>query len=206
VGLTGSALIHEVGKRILRRHFENAGCRDVELTSASRTDAAGIDMRRTEGVARVTAKIKIDYYCGVDPAKIANRDFVFYRSDTASYALESIADTATRAPGWVLSSMADQLLYYRIAIARPEAEISALLESPDGVFFSELGVERDDLRIVPMRELRTWFEQSMDRYTPRPVITAGRSSWHRIVPMAELEAAIRGVLAVGPVYSRLSVR
>jgi len=204
--LTGSPLIHEVGKRILGRYLESVGARDVELSPVMRADGTGIDIRRLEGPTKVTAKVKVDYYFGSDQAKIANRDFTFYRTDTSSYALESMADTATRAPGWVLTSLADQLLYYRLAIARPEAEIAALLGSPDGVFFSELGVDRDELRIVPMHALREWFERSNERYTPRPVITGGRSAWYRIVPMAELEAAVRGVSVVTPVYSRLAVR
>lgn len=206
MALSGSPLIHEVGKRILGRYLETTGSRNVELSPAMRTDATGVDIRRLDGPDTITAKVKVDYYFGTDPAKIANRDFTYYRSDTASYALEAIADTATRATGWVQTSMVDQLLYYRLALPRPEAEIAALLESPDGVFFSELGVERDELRIVPMRALREWFERSMDRYTPRPVITAGRSAWYRIVPMAELEAEVSGVRVVGPVYGRLAAR
>jgi len=204
--LTGSPLIHEVGKRILGRYLQEAGARDVELSPVMRADGTGVDIRRLEGPTKITAKVKVDYYFGSDQAKIANRDFTFYRKDTASYALESMADTATRTPGWVLTSLADQLFYYRLAIPRPEGEIAALLESPDGVFFSELGVDRDELRIVPMRELREWFERSNERYTPRPVITGGRSAWYRIVPMAELEAAVRGVSVTAPVYSRLNVR
>ncbi len=204
--LTGSPLIHEVGKRILGRYLEQAGARDVELSPVMRADGTGVDIRRLEGPTTITAKVKVDYYFGSDQAKIANRDFTFYRTDTASYALESMADTATRTPGWVLTSLADQLLYYRLAIPRPEVEIAALLESPDGVFFSELGVDRDELRIVPMRELREWFERSNERYTPRPVITGGRSAWYRIVPMAELEAAVRSVSVIAPVYSRLNLR
>lgn len=204
--LSGSQLIHEVGKRILGRYFETAGARDVVVSPAMRTDGTGVDIRRAEGLNAITAKVKVDYYFGSDAAKIANRDYTFYRTDTASYALEAIADTATRAPGWVLTSLADQLLYYRIALPRPEAEIAALLESPDGVFFSELGVDRDELRVVPMRELREWFDRSNERYMPRPVITSGRSAWYRIVPMAELEAGVPGVVTVGPVYNRLTVR
>ena len=206
MALTGSPLIHEVGKRVLGRYLGTAGARDVELSPAMRTDGTGIDIRRIEGMTAVTAKVRVDYYFGHDQAKIANRDLTFYSTATASYALEAIADTATRAPGWVLTSLADQLLYYRIALPRPEAEIAALLESPDGVFFSELGVDRDELRIVPMRALRDWFERSNDRYTPRPVITGGRSAWYRIVPMAELDAAVPGVTVVGPIYSLLAVR
>jgi len=198
--------MHEVGKRILGQYLVTAGARDVELAPPMRSDATGIDIRRLEGPETVSAKVKVDYYCGTDPAKIGDRDLVFYRADTSSYALEAIADTATRAAGWVQTSLADQLLYYRLAIPRPEAEIAALLESPDGVFFSELGVERDDLRIVPMTQLRAWFERSNDRYPPRPVVTAGRSAWYRIVPMAELEAAVPGVRVVGPVYGSLRSR
>lgn len=206
MALTGSPLIHEVGKRILGRYLETLGARDVELSPAMRNDGTGIDIRRTEGLTAITAKVRVDYYFGDDQAKIADRDLTFYRTDTASYALEAIADTATRAPGWMLTSLADQLLYYRIALPRPEAEIAALLDSPDGVFFTELGVERDELRIVPMRALREWFERSNDRYMPRPVITGGRSAWYRIVPIAELEAGVPGVTVAAPIYSRLAVR
>lgn len=206
MGLTGTPLLHEVGKRIIGRYLEHKGATDVSLSPAMRTDATGVDIRRTEGSSRITGKVKVDAYCGTDPLKIANRDFVFYRADTASYALESVADTTTRSPGWIQTSMADELLYYRLAIARPEAEIAALLESPDGVFFSELGVERDELRVVPMRDLRAWFEKSNDRYPPRPVIASGRSAWYRIVPMAELESAVAGIRVVGPVYASLGAR
>lgn len=204
--LAGSPLIHEVGKRILGRYFETAGARDVELSPLMRSDGTGIDIRRTEGLTVITAKVRVDYYFGSDQSRIANRDLTFYRTNTASYALEAIADTVTRAPGWVLASRADQLLYYRVALPRPEAEIAALLESPDGVFFSELGVDRDELRIVPMRALRDWFERSGERYTPRPVITGGRSAWYRIVPIAELDACVPGVKVVGPIYGLLATR
>ena len=204
--LSGSPLMHEVGKRILGRYLEVSGARNVELAPSMRTDATGVDIRRLDGPDSVSAKVKVDYYCGTDAAKIANRDFTFYRADTASYALEAMADTATRSPGWIQTSLAEQLLYYRLAIPRAETEIAALLESPDGVFFSELGVERDDLRIVPFRELRSWFERSHDQYPPRPVITGGRSAWYRIVPMIELEAAVAGVRVVGPIYGSLNAR
>jgi hypothetical protein len=200
---TGSQLIHEVGKRILRRFYEQQGAFDVELSAAARIDPIGVDMRRRENGTTIASKVKVDTYCGTDPAKIADRNLVFYRSDTSSYAFEAIADSATRAPGWVMSSMADELLYYRVAIARPEDEVAVLLNSPDGVFFSELGVEHDDLRLVPMRELRAWFEQSNDRYMSRPVISGDRSAWYRIVPFADVESAIKGVRLIGPVYKRL---
>ncbi|MHB8762361.1 MAG: hypothetical protein ACYC6J_08310 [Coriobacteriia bacterium] len=201
--LSGPTLIHEVGKRILKRYLEQQGAAAVALSATPRSDPMGIDIRRTEAGRPVAAKVKVDVYCGTDPERIAERELTFYRDDTGSYAFEAIADTATRASGWILTSMADELLYYRVAVARPEAEVAALLESPDGVFFSELGVERDDLRVLPMRELRVWFERSNDRYMPRPVVTGGRSAWYRIVPMSEVEAAVPGIRVVGAVYARL---
>lgn len=203
MGLTGSTLIHEVGKRILKRYLERHGARDVQASAAGRVDPIGVDIRWLDGNKTAAAKVKVDSYCGRDPGKVADRQLSFYRMDTACYALEAIADSATRAAGWMQSSMADQLLYYRLAVARPEAEVAALLESPDAVFFSELGVEVDDLRIVPMRELRDWFERSNDRYMPRPVVSGERSAWYRIVPMAEVEAAVPGIRVVSPVYAGL---
>lgn len=203
--LSGSQLIHEVGKRILARYFELGGATNVELSAAARIDPIGVDIRRAEGGRLIAAKVKVDCYCGTDPVKAADRTLTFYRNDTASYALEAIADTATRVPGWVQTSMADQLLYYRIAIGRPEAEVAALFDSPDAVFFSELGVERDDLRIVPMRELRAWFEQSNDQYAPRPVMSGERSAWYRLVPMIAVEESVPGIAVIGPVYQGLRV-
>lgn len=203
MGLTGSSLIHEVGKRILGRYLQQEGGSSIKLSPSAHHDPLGVDIRRMVAGRPVAAKVKVDVYCGTDPAKCGDRNLNFYRSDTASYALEAIADTATRTPGWIVSSMADELLYYRLAIGRPEAEVAALFESPDAVFFSELGIDRDELRVLPMRALRSWFEQSSNRYTPRPVITAERSAWYRIVPMAEVESVVAGVRVVGPVYGRV---
>lgn len=202
VSLSGPELIHQVGKRILARYLERQGVSDVQLSAAPR-DPIGVDIRHTEDGRTVGIKVKVDVYCGTDPAKISDRDLTYYRNDTASYGLEGIADTASREPGWVQSSMADKLFYYRMCLTRPEAEVAVLLEGPDEVFFSELGVERDDLHILPMRELRAWFEQSNDRYMARPVVSGARSAWYRIVPIAEVEAAVPGVRAVGSVYPRL---
>lgn len=203
MGLTGSALIHEVGKRILGRYLQLEGGSSIRLSPYSHDDPLGVDIRRMVAGRPVSAKVKVDVYCGTDPARCGDRNLNYYRSDTASYALEAIADTTSRAPGWMLTSMADELLYYRLAVARPEAEVAALFESPDGVFFSELSIDRDDLRVLPMRQLRTWFEQSNNRYMPRPVVTGDRSAWYRIAPMAEVEQAVAGVRVVGPVYNRL---
>lgn len=205
MGLTGGVLLHEVGKRIIAEYLRRQGRSDVTVTpSAFRDDPLRIDIRYTLGTQRLAAKVKVDCYYGTDPALIADRNMSFYRPDSRGYALEETADTTSGAAGWVSSSQADALFYYRIAIPLPEAEVARLYESPDAVFFKELGVERDDLRIIPLGGLRAWFLTTRDRYTPRPVMADGKTAWYRIVPIQDLDAGVPGIRAEGAVYRFLS--
>jgi hypothetical protein len=198
--LRGSALLHEVGKRILVRYLSDRGYSDVVAASGILDGAEGIDLFYAAAGRRVGVKVKVDSYYGVDPAKIADRDLIFYRASTDSYGLEAISDSNTRQPGWVQRSRADELYYYCLALGQTEDEVAALMEEPDEVFFGELKVERDGLRIIPMPGLRAWFEKSAERFTPRPVLTDGRSAWYRIVPCGEVDASVDGVRDAGPVF------
>jgi len=200
--LSGSTLLHEVAKRILARYLERTGNTGVQATRAFRDEAMGVDLEYTSGGRRVLVKVKADSYFGTDQKKIADRDLAFYRPETHSYGLEAVANTTTREPGWIHRSQAEELFYYRFVIAQPEAEVAALLEGPDEVFFSELAVERDELRVIPMRALRTWFDSSFDRYMPRPVVTDGRPAWYRIVPESDLDREVAGIRTVGSVFHR----
>jgi hypothetical protein len=200
--LAGSTLLHEVAKRIIARYLERTGATGVTVSRHLRDEAVGVDITYSSGAARLAVKVKADSYFGTDPVKAADRALALYRPETHSYGLESVADATTREAGWIQRSQADELFYYRLVIAQPEAEVAALMEGPDEVFFSELAVERDDLRIVPMRELRRWFEANADRYTPRPVITDGRPAWYRLVPEGDLEAGVQGIRTVGPIFRR----
>ncbi|MDO8879339.1 MAG: hypothetical protein Q7W44_00825 [Coriobacteriia bacterium] len=203
MGPTGSTLLHEIAKRILGRYLERTGATDVVVARALRDEAMGVDLQYTNGAARLSAKVKADSYFGEDPLKIADRSLPFYRAQTHSYGLESVADTTTREPGWLQRSQADDLYYYRLVIAQPEAKVAELLESPDSQFFTELAVERDDLHIIPIRELRAWFDKVQDRYAPRPVMTDGRAAWYRIVSQKDLDTEVPGVRDVGSVYHRV---
>ena len=206
MGLAGSSLLHEVAKRILGRYLVTTGASDVIVASALRDEALGVDLQYTNGAIRRSAKVKADSYFGVDPIKIADRSLSYYRAETHSYGLESVADTATRQPGWLQRSQADDLLYYRLVIGQPEDRVAELFEAPDVRFFAELAVERDNLHIIPMQSLRTWFERVQDRYAPRPVMTDGRSAWYRIVTAGDLECEVPGVREVGSVYHRVVAR
>ncbi|MBN2822951.1 MAG: hypothetical protein JXR33_07145 [Coriobacteriia bacterium] len=200
--LRGTALLNHVAERIIARYLQDQGAREVTLSGVL-GDAEGVDLTYVDGGRRVSVKVKADSYFGIDPAKISDRQLTFYRPETHSYGLEVIANTATREPGWVTRSRADVLFYYRIALTQSEDEVAALAEGPDDVFFAELGVDRDDLRIIPMAELRSWFEGAVDHYTPRPVLTGGRSAWYRIVPEGDVEASVSGIRRVGSVYPSL---
>lgn len=203
---TGSALLHEVAKRILAEYLRVDGATQIVVTQALRDEAAGVDLEYIRGARKVSVKVKADAYFGTDPAKSANRDLPYYRAETHSYGLESIADTRTRAPGWIATSRADELFYYRLVIAQAEEDIAALMEGPDQVLFSELAVERDELRIMSMRELSSWFDKTQDRYMPRPVVTDGRPAWYRIVPEKDVDAEVPGLRLVGPVFEGLRRR
>lgn len=206
MALAGSTLLHEVAKRILGRYQERTGATDVLVTRALRDEALGLDLQYTNGQERRSAKIKADSYFGVDPVKVADRSLPYYRAQTNSYGLESVANTETREPGWLSRSQADDLFYYRLVIAQPEDKVAELLDAPDATFFSELAVERDELRIIPMQALRKWFATAQDRYMPRPVMTDGRPAWYRIVSEKDLDAEVPGVRNVGSVYHKVIAR
>ncbi len=201
--LRGSELLHGVAERILLGYLRGKGFSDATLTGDMLDEAEGIDLTYTIGGRRTGVKIKADSYYGVDVSKIADRDLVFYRSETNSYGLEAIANAATRQPGWLQRSSADELFYYRLVLAQTEDEVAALMEEPDEVFFAELKVERDSLKVLPMLALRAWFEATGDRYTSRPVVTEGRAAWYRIVPQSDLESAVVGVRDMGRVFPAL---
>lgn len=199
----GSRLLHEVAVRILVRYLQCAGHRDAAASTDAINGAQCVDLAYSLDGVRRSVTVKADSYAGVDPAKVARRELVFYRPSTGMYGLESLADTFSRQPGWVQRSQADELFYYRLAIAQTEDEVAALMDEPDDVFFSEIAVERDDLRIIPMRPLQEWFAATGERYSPRPVLTEGRSAWYRIVPEADLEAGVAGVQRVGSIFAHV---
>jgi hypothetical protein len=203
---TGAPLLQAVAERIVARYLANDVSSDVQVVSGFLTFASrGIDITYEQDGARRSAKVKADPYFGTDSAKIGNRSLAFYRADTGMAALEAVADSATRQPGWMLDSDADDLCYYYLALAQAEDEVHALLGEPDEVFFSELLVERDDLMIVPMVRAREWFETNADAYPPRPVFLGATSAWYRLVPRAVLQSQLAGVRIVGPVFASLAL-
>jgi len=166
----------------------------------------GVDLVARRGNGSTKIKVKPDTYFGRDPLKIADKGLVFYRGPSHSYAFETIAHHISRAPGWIFSSMADELYYYFLALSQTEEEMAALMEEPDEVFFPELAAESDDLRILPMPALRAWFEKNHERYTPRPVTQGDHSAWYRIIPEADIHGGVPGVVTKGAILAGLAQR
>lgn len=200
---SGVSLLQAVAQRIVARYLVDAGYAEVHVLNNefSSNAAASVDLSYRYQGRTVRAKVKPDVYFGTDPAKVRNRDFAFYRSDAGHYAFESIANHMTREAGWMFSSEADELFYYYLVIAQPEEEIRALLGEPDDVFFGELKVERDELRILPMAATRTWFEEHYEEYTPRPVMVGDVSAWYRLIPRSDIDTQVPGIRNAGAIFT-----
>jgi hypothetical protein len=198
------ALLQDVAVRIVARWLAERGKLDVQVTAGREAVAGrGVDITYAWQGARMKIKVKPDPYFGSDAAKIADRSLSFYRADASAYAFESIANSATREPGWVSDSVADELYYYRITLGHTEEEVQALMNEPDPVFFSELWVDRDELVTMPMAAARTWFESHADNYQARPVISGGVAAWYRLVPRQDVDGAVPDLTVVGPIFRTL---
>jgi len=201
---TGMLLLQSVAERIVVAHLRAAANDDVSIVSGFetfRSRSVDVTFSLHGGVHQV--KVKPDPYFGTDPAKIRNRALTFYRADAGSYAFEAVANSATRAPGWMFDSEADDLYYYYLALSQEEDEVRALLGERDEVLFSELKVDRDELRILPMAETRIWFERHFEEYPPRPVMLGNAAAWYRLVPKPDIECAVTRIRNVGSLAASL---
>ncbi|MDH4140517.1 MAG: hypothetical protein OEV43_08090 [Coriobacteriia bacterium] len=197
----GAVLLQQVAERVICRYLEKAGHDNVMIVSGKAdTVGPGVDIIYKYAGTTEKVKVKPDAYFGTDPGKVRDRSLPFYRSDVGHYAFEAVANAATREPGWMFQSSADHLYYYYVVLGQSEAEVRALVAEPNEVFFSELQVERDELRILPMRATQDWFEEHFQEYTPRPVTVGERSAWYRLIPRSDIHGALGGIKNVGPVF------
>ena len=199
---SASSVLQSISERILAAYLEKQGYSGVHIVSSRAADygTPGVDLTyRTGGTTR-RVKVKADAYFGTDQGKVVDRSRPFYRSDAGHYAFESISNTKTRESGWMFNSDADELFYYFIVLSQTEEEAEALLAEPNEVLFSELDVDRDELRILPMRGTRSWFEEHYEEYTPRPVTLEEHVAWYRMIPREDIDSSVTGIRVVGPVF------
>jgi hypothetical protein len=197
--------LQSAAERIIARFLKRGSTADVQIVSGFRVHAErGVDITVVESSgARRAIKVKADPYYGTDAVKIRDRSLPFYRAQTRMLAFESVANAATKEPGWMLGSEADEIYYYYLAVAQEEEEVAALLQERDEVFFPELKVERDELLVLPMTATRVWFERNAEQYTPRPVLMGSTSAWYRLVPREVVQREVPGVKVMGPVFASL---
>lgn len=205
--LSGDALLDAVAQRILVRYLRHAGATGVMAIdpASDQSRFTAVDLVYTLGGKTERVKVKPDTYFGTDPRKIADHDRPFYRNLGNAYAFETISHHVTREPGWIFSSMAEEIHYYFIALDESESDVAALMSEPDEVFFAELVVARDELHVMPMADVRRWFESNQDRFTPRPVRVGDHSGWFRIVPVQELQRAVPGIQVKTSIFATASV-
>jgi len=200
----GLTLLNEAAERIIVRHLIAHGASRAEVVQRTGgVHGHGVDIVAIEGRVSSRIKVKADPYFGLDAHKIDNRDLVFYRADAGSFAFEAVANSATRELGWCLSSDAEELYYYYLTLGQTADEVRALLREPDEVFFSELGVERDELVVLSMPRVRAWCEEHIQDYAPRPVTLSGVASWYRLIPRSDIEHASVPVRSAGAIFSAL---
>ncbi len=202
--VTGLTLLQEVAERIITKHLLVRGATRAEVVSdPTNPHGRDVDIVAIEGRVSRRIKVKADPYFGTDSRKIGDRGLAFYRADESCLAFEAVSNSATRELGWTLASEAQDLYYYYLALGQTQDEVRALLSEPDEVFFSEIAVERDELLILPMDQVRAWFEAHHQDYSPRPVMHDKVASWYRLVPRADLEKALGRLPSSGSIFSRL---
>lgn len=195
----GSELLHRLAVRIVSRWLSSRHL-GVAAKGGSGPSGQTADITYNQGIAQRRIKVKADPYFGTDPRKVDDHGLIFYRANQDSFAFEAVADAVTKEPGWVFGSGAEDLYYYFVAIAQPLDEVRVLADEPDEIFFNELAVERDELVILPMAPVTSWFERNFERYPTRPVRTGRGSAWYRLVPRPELEAALPEVQSRGSIF------
>jgi hypothetical protein len=200
----GAQLLHAVAERIIERYLQLNGRVDVRVNdeSALAARADKVDITYMTASGRHAIKVKSDPYIGSDPAKASDRSRSFYRPDASAYALETVA--SNRQPGWLFASAADELYYYYVAIDQTEDEVAALFRESDPIFFSTLRVAKDDLHILPLKELRAWFEPRQESYPTRPVVREGAAAWYRLVPREDVASGVSGMQAIGSIFGAVS--
>jgi len=201
---SGKALLQAVAERIVVRYLGSLPETETVPMEEVRALGQGVDLAYVSRGLRKTVMVKPDVYFGADPAKAADRMLPLYRGDLAICALQSVADSTTHDPGWMLTSDADELFYYFLAIPQREAEIRDILAAPDDSFFARLKVERDDLLVFPMEATRAWFVAQAERLQSRPIALGGSSAWYRLAPRVEIENAVRGASDHGPIFMTLA--
>jgi len=203
--MRGMSLLQAVAERIVRGYL--ASLPGVEVLPASDEGSqgkSGVDVTYISIGERRNVKIKPDVYFGSDLAKVKDRTLSLYREDVGRCAIQAVANSSTRAPGWIYTSEADEIFYYYLAISQPEDRVRELLSEPDDGFFSRLQVDRDDLLVLPMAEMRAWFAEQSERCPSRPVAHGDFSAWYRLVPRAEIESSIRGAADRGSIFGGLA--
>ena len=202
---SAGVVLQEVAERIVAAHLRKIGHSSVHTLSgkAAEYGAPGVDISYRKDGRTSLAKVKADSYFGTDQTKVFDRDKPFYRSDAGIYAFEAISNTRTREPGWMFNSDAEDLFYYYLVLDHSEDELHALLAEPDEVLFSELVVDRDELRVLPMRQTRDWFETHYEEYAPRPVTLGDHVAWYRLIPRGDIDSAVPGITAKGSIFEDL---
>ncbi|MHB2016820.1 MAG: hypothetical protein ACYCW6_07760 [Candidatus Xenobia bacterium] len=152
-------------------------------------------------VAGRTVDAKIDFYFGAEDVH------EFHRRRTGFAALETVSNDVLGTMGWMVTTEADAICYYFLALEHPADEVRRWIEQRDPtVVLRDLRAWDDCLLVLPVPALRAWFwggKRYLNfRHCRIPNIDGDGRVYHTWVRLAPVEAL--AALPGARVYNRIS--
>lgn len=189
-------LLTDVGTLILSRFMmvrpHTLRVENVESDRAyQRRDIDLIWHRDIPGHEVTTVEIKCDAHAGTDDALTQSDAYPYYARRTGNFAIETVSNDVSNAPGWVFASEADMLLYYFVAVPRSAPELADGLKQSEDRLLADLGVVADRLYVLDLPELRNWFVDIQGGYREVAAQNEGYRTLSRLVPCQDVVDALR---------------
>ena len=198
-------LLTDVATLILSRFLaQRPGSLRIENVEADpeyrRRDIDLIWHRALPGRERTTVEIKCDAHAGDDEALIASPAHPYYQKRTDNFAIETVSNDVSGAPGWLFGSEADMLLYYFAAIPRTIREIEEWWTVGEEYLLATLGLAGDRLYVIDLPELSRWFAGVQSDYREIAAQNEGYRTLSRLVPCQDVVRHVRHCHVFDGVY------
>lgn len=198
-------LLTDVGTLILSRFLQTRP-RSLRVENVEsdrdyqRRDVDLIWHRAIRGWERTAVEIKCDAHAGDDDRLVQAREYPYYERRTGNFAVETVSNDVSGAPGWVFASEARMLLYYFVAVPHMPSEIEEGWTVGEEFLLLNLGIASDRLYVLDMAELRGWFAGVQEGYREVSAQNEGYRTLSRLVPCEDVIRATRHCHVVENVY------
>lgn len=188
-------LFTDLGTLILTRFLATRpGSVRVENVEQDRAyQKRGIDLiwrRAMPGHEQTAVEIKCDAHAGDDETLIRSPDHPYYAKRTDNFAVETVSNDASGAPGWIFGSEAGMLLYYFVAIPHTVGELRAWQDAGEENLLAHMRITGDRLYVLDLPELREWFTGVQEKYREVPAQNESYRTLSRLVPCGDVLDAV----------------